>query len=202
MMDSTILFNLVALWVMLLLVLWLLLRLIGRQQTAMASRNTAVQEPVVLEPLLGTPAPPFVAWTLDQQLVSHADYQGYETLFILLSTSCPHCRNVVPEIERVGGKLQRRGGKVALAFGEPAEKVRAYYEKLGLTLPVLIAPIEVASFARDYNRRGGVPAFVAINSSGIVTHEGVVNQREEAWRAFVHEWQLYPLLTRAPALYH
>ena len=49
-----------------------------------------------------------------------------------------------------------------------------------MTLPVLIAPGEIASFTRDYNRRGGVPAFVAINSSGIVTHEGVVNRREEA----------------------
>src|SRR5581483_10779581 len=115
-MNVVILFNLAALWVVLLLVLWLLLRLMKIQRAA--NRDTTVREPVPSEPLLGTPAPLFVAWTLDQRLVSHMDYQGHETLFIFLSTTCPHCRNVVPEIERVGEKLQRRGGKVALVFGE------------------------------------------------------------------------------------
>jgi peroxiredoxin len=161
-----------------------------------------MQEPASTEPLLGTPAPPFAAWTLDQKLVSHADYRDHEALFIFLSTTCQHCRNAVPEIERVGEQLQRRGGKVALVFGETAEVARAYYEHLGMTLPVLIAPREITSFTHNYNRRGGVPAFVAINSSGIVTYEGVVNRREEAWRTLVHEWQIYPLLTKATALYY
>ncbi len=198
-MNVVILFNLAALWVVLLLVLWLLLRLMKIQRAA--NRDTTVREPVPSEPLLGTPAPLFVAWTLDQRLVSHMDYQGHETLFIFLSTTCPHCRNVVPEIERVGEKLQRRGGKVALVFGESAEKTRAYYERLEMTLPVLVAPIESTFFTRNYNRRGSVPAFVALNSSGIVAHEGVVNQREETWRTFVREWQLYPLLAKDASLY-
>lgn len=200
-MDPVILFNLVALWVVLLLVLWLLLRLMKIQRMAAATLDTTRREPESSEPLLGTPAPSFVAWTLNQRLVSHVDYQGHETLFIFLSTTCPHCRNVIPEIERVGVKLQRRGGKVALVFEESAEETRTYYERLELTLPVLVAPIESTSFTRNYNRRGGVPAFVAFNSSGIVTYEGVVNQREEAWRTFIREWQLYPLLTRDSSLY-
>ncbi|HZR39228.1 MAG TPA: redoxin domain-containing protein [Ktedonobacteraceae bacterium] len=201
-MESVIVFNLVVLWLIILLVLWLLLYSMRGQRTSIAAQSVSMREPASIESLQGTPAPPFAAWTLDQKVVSHTDYQGHETLFIFLSTTCQHCRNAAPEIERVGEQLQRRGGKVALVFGEAAEEARAYYEHLGMTLPVLIAPREITSFTRDYNRRGGVPAFVAINSSGIVTHEGVVNRREEAWRTLVHEWQIYPLLTRAPALYY
>ena len=200
-MNAVILFNLVALWLLLLIVLWLLLNVMKKQNAAVLAPAGAGQGPGPVEPLAGKRAPAFRAWTMDQQEVGQMDFQKHETLFLFLSTTCPHCRNVVPEIERVGEKLQRRGGKVALVFEEPAKNVGTYYESLGLSLPVLVAPQEQTTFAHDYNRRGGVPAFVAMNASGFVTHEGVVNVREEAWRTFVQEWQVYPLLSKPASFY-
>lgn len=203
-MDTVILFNLVALWVAVLLALWLLLRLIALPKAGKvdgSTRPVAGLEPAEIDALVGKPAPEFAAWTLDQRLASLEDYRGQEALFILLSTTCPHCRNVVPEIERVGEKLLRRGGKVALVFGESADTARTYYESLGLTLPILIAPKQTTTFTHDYNRAGGVPHFVALNRESIVIHEGVVNQRADAWRALVHEWQAYPMLAKSSALY-
>jgi len=35
----------------------------------------------------------------------------------------------------------------------------------------------------------------------VVIHKGVVNRRENAWRAFAQEWQAYPILARPAALY-
>lgn len=203
-MEQIIIFNLIALWGVVLLLLWLLLRLAQRPGVADQSRSAASQPArVQAEPLLGQPAPAFVAWTLDHERVTQTDYlgAGREALFIFLSTTCPHCRTVLPEIERVGEKLRQRGGSIAFVFGEPEEKVRAHAESIGLDLPILVAPRELSAFTSDYNRRGGVPAFVAVNPAGIVTHEGVVNRREEAWRTLTQEWQLYPTLTKAAALY-
>ena len=201
-MEKIILLNLIALWGVALLLLWLYLRSgAGRARQSQVAVPEAIPEK--LEPLSGQAAPEFVAWTLDHERVTHANYLGLgrETLFIFLSTRCPHCRNVLPEVERVAEKLLARGNKVAFVFGESEESTRSYSEKMELTLPILIAPNELSSFTRDYNRQGGVPAFVAINSEGIVTHEGVVHKGEEAWRTFVRQWQAYPTLTRVAALY-
>ncbi|MBV9691556.1 MAG: TlpA family protein disulfide reductase [Ktedonobacteraceae bacterium] len=199
-MEPVITLNLIALWLVVLLLLWLLLRLIRAKRAADQAAVPALA-PGKTEPLRGQRAPEFTAFTLDQQRVTHADYFGHETLFILLSTGCQHCRNVLPEIERVGQKLRQRGTQVALVFAASADKVRAYCEEMDLTLPVLVAPSESTPFVRDYNRSRGVPAFVAINSEGIVTHEGVVNRHEEAWRTLIREWQAYPILTKSATWY-
>ncbi len=203
-MEQIIIFNLIVLWGVVLLLLWLLLR-VAQRPSAPGQARSAGSPParVQAEPLVGQPAPAFVAWTLNHERVTQTDYlgSGREALFIFLSTTCPHCRTVLPEVERVGEKLQQRGGSIAFVFGEPEEKVRVYGESIGLDLPVLVAPRELSPFTTDYNRRGGVPAFVAVNPAGIVTHEGVVNQREEAWRMLTQEWQIYPTLTKAAALY-
>jgi len=199
-MEPFTVFNFIALWLVVLLLLWLSLRLLRERSIAQkAPAKRAV--PAEKKPLLGRHAPAFTAFTLDQQRVTHADYLGKETLFLFLGTTCPHCRNVLPEIERVGARLLSRGGSVACVFAADAKDARAYASELGLTLPILLAPKQESSFSEDYNRSGGVPAFVAVNSEGIVTHEGVVNRRQEAWRAFVNEWQVYPTLAKDPALY-
>jgi peroxiredoxin len=190
--------NLIALWLVVLSLAWLFVRV---SRMVLAERERAANVPARRsqpDSLVGQPAPAFVALTLDQRQVSRQDYLGVETLFFFLSTTCPHCRNAVPEIERVGEKVLRRGGKAALVFRESAEKARAYSESLGLKLEVLTASEAIVN---DYNRKGGVPAFVALNREGIVIHEGVVNRAAEAWRALVNEWQAYPTLTRSAALY-
>jgi thiol-disulfide isomerase/thioredoxin len=203
-MEQIVILNLIVLWGVVLLLLWLLLRLAQRPSVPSQARPaSSLPARVQAEPLLGQPAPAFVAWTLDHERVTQTNYLGtnHEVLFIFLSTTCPHCRNVLPEIERVGEKLRQRGGSIAFVFGEAEEKVRVYVESIGLDLPILIAPRELSSFTSDYNRRAGVPAFVAVNPAGIVTHEGVVNPREEAWRMLIQEWHIYPTLTKAAALY-
>lgn len=201
-MEQIIILNLSALWGVVLLLCWLVLRLAQRSGTV---SHTGSAEPprVQAEPLVGQPAPPFVAWTLAHERVTQADYLGSnrETLFIFLSTTCPHCRTILPEVERAGERLRQQGGSIAFVFGESEAKVRTYVESIGLEMPTLIAPKELSSFTSDYNQRGGVPAFVAINPGGIVTAEGVVNQREEAWRGLMREWHIYPTLSRAAALY-
>ena len=44
-MESVILFNLVALWLIILLVLWLLLYSMGRQRTLIAAQSVSMREP-------------------------------------------------------------------------------------------------------------------------------------------------------------
>lgn len=194
-MESFILLNLIVLWLVVLLLLGLVLL---RRPESLSKGSAAAQQTT---PLRGQLAPPFTAFLPDQQRVTHAEYLGHNTLFFLLSTTCPHCRNALPEIERVGERMRGRGWRVACVFQAEAEQAQAYAQELGLHLPLLIAPSARTSFAEDYNRSGGVPAFVSINTEGIVVHEGVVNRREEAWRAFVQEWHAYPILARPAALY-
>lgn len=203
-MEQIVILNLIVLWGVVLLLVWLVLRLAQRPHVPDQARTVdAPPARVQAEPLLGQSAPAFVAWTLDHEHVTQTSYfsTNREVLFIFLSTTCPHCRNVLPEIERVGEKLRQRGGSIAFVFGEAEARVRDYVESIGLDLPILVAPRELSSFTSDYNRRGGVPAFVAVNPAGIVTHEGVVNPREDAWRMLIQEWHIYPTLTKAAALY-
>jgi len=60
------------------------------------------------------------------------DFQKHETLFLFLSTTCPHCRNVVPEIGAGGRKVTEAGWQSRLVFEEP-RNVGTYYESLGLS---------------------------------------------------------------------
>ncbi|HLZ64550.1 MAG TPA: redoxin domain-containing protein [Ktedonosporobacter sp.] len=202
-METFLIFNLMVLWLLMLLVLSVSLRLLRWQHTQQATlARGAGASQAERGALKGKLAPAFTAFLLDGgQRVTEASYLGSQTLFLFLSTSCPHCRTIVPEIERIGARVLSKGGKVACVFAGEAEKTRAYCQELGLTLPVLLAPAETSSFSDDYNRAGSVPAFVAIDPEGIVAHEGVVNRREQAWRALVQEWQVYPMLAQSPALY-
>jgi thiol-disulfide isomerase/thioredoxin len=203
-MNAVVLLNLIGLWIVVLLLLLRALRKREAEEEGERSAPPPAAAQNARESLLLQEAPPFVAFLLagnEQHPVSLAQYHGVPTLFLFLSTSCAHCRILLPEMERVGHALLRRGGKVAYVFAEEAEGVAAYAQRFSLSLPILLAPRQVSAFIQTYNRAGGTPAFVAVSREGIVTHEGVVNPHSEGWRTLVTEWQIYPAIAKTASLY-
>jgi len=165
-------------------------RLLPTRYTSSNGRAPALQ---------GKLAPAFTGFTLNQQRVTHADYLGQESSSVSLDL-LPHCRNVLPDIERVGAHCWVAARRSPASFIADAEKTRASCQECGLTLPVLLSPRRKPPSARITIAQQRA-AFVAVNNEGIVTGEGMVHRQDEAWRAFVHLWQAYPILAKSAALY-
>ncbi|HBO68827.1 MAG TPA: redoxin [Deltaproteobacteria bacterium] len=92
-------------------------------------------------------------------------------LLVFWATWCPHCNEVVPEINRIhedfgrGDRLQI----LALDYKESPEKVEAFLRKKQVRYPVLLD--RNGTVARGY-RVLGIPTYILIDVAGRIVYRG------------------------------
>lgn len=128
-----------------------------------ASRD--VQEMVGLE--VGSQAPDFILPDVEGQLVSLAGLSG-ERILLFTSSSCPHCRNLLPELE----SFHRQNPDVQLVVintGSITETAQMAAEG-NLTFPILSwQPVPM-----DY-RVQAVPFSFVVDDQGFIVDKGPVS---------------------------
>ena len=106
---------------------------------ALASPLAAANAPI--KPWTGGPTPAFELSTLDGRKVELAALRGRVVLINYWATWCEPCREEMPAIERLRGKMKDRPFEVlAVNFGESEERVSAFVAKLNLSMPILLDP--------------------------------------------------------------
>ncbi len=122
---------------------------------------------VTLSP--GDPAPRFALKDIDGNVVSLDQFKGKTVVLAFWSTWCSRCEEELTFLRDTFGG--RRDVAVVLVNQDseksfPAERVRAYREKLGITFPVLID--EGLSLWEHYGI-SALPTSVVIGRNGLVT---------------------------------
>ena len=175
-MQPILVTNLVLLWIVLLLNLLLTIALIRRFN----DMDIGLEK--------GSLAPDFQAETLTGETVKLADYARKAVSFIFISPHCSPCLEKIPKLNALAAKAERAGVEMLLVNtdGDKAETA-AFVEKHNVTLPVLIAPSESNSFARDY-KADATPSYCILNQDSYVEAAGVFEpdweeQLARAWAA-------------------
>ena len=173
----------VLLWIIVLVNVLLTIALIRRLNQM---SNMAFPDDEGLEK--GTPAPNFTAETLAGEMVTLANYARKAVSFIFISPTCSPCVEKLPAMNDLATKAKQAGVELVLVStdGEKAD-MAALVQKHHVTVPLLFAPFEHNSFARDYKAES-TPFYCQLNQDGYVESSGF----------FGLDWEQQ--VTRAPSL--
>ena len=185
-------FVLVALSLIGLLNLTLVLRVSARLRAADHIRYEREHDG---EPLpLGAAAPEFNAMTLAGQGVTGQRLAGRPVLYLLLSPTCDHCRDVLPLLGDLAPLAQRAAGAQVVVVTDVGPKrardwLALVRDEDGVTVsvPVLAAPMSRTTMVVDYNPPGLMPYFCLVDAAGRIAARGPVGGPD--WRAQLASWQ-------------
>jgi len=137
--------------------------LIGVLATRPPSATRAVQSPLV-----GKPAPPIEAATVDGKQAALSDLRGRWVVVNFFATWCVPCRQEHPDLVRFAQAHETAGDASVLAvvYSDNTQAVREFRDKEGGTWPMLTDP--KGRIALDYGV-SGVPESFLISPDGIVT---------------------------------
>jgi len=116
---------------------------------------------------IGEKIPEFKITTIDGEEINAGTFTGKPTLAIFWSTSCPHCRELVPSMVRFDRERTEKDPRLIL-FSEGAEED---HRELALSSPIVLE--------KDYKtavKLGmyGTPSAVLINEHGVIVSEAAV----------------------------
>lgn len=126
-------------------------------------------------PKAGAGPSEWVDFTLEDmggRTVSLRQFIGRKPVLLYFwATWCPHCKESVPDINRIHGEPAEHGNVqvLALDFMETPEKVRSFIAARKAAFPVLLD--REGAVARMY-RVVGIPTYVLIGENGKVVHRG------------------------------
>ena len=139
-------------------------------------------------PKLGQPAPDFLLPDMAGNLVRLNEQNGSDILLVFGSTSCPHCEDKVPLLNRVESDSGDRGVRVLfVALGADHDTTREYAKRMNIGFNVLTDAC--GAVARQYNIRG-VPEAFLLDKDGIIQY----SSREDGRKI----WQLLEVRYSSP----
>lgn len=133
-----------------------------------------------LRPWSGDATPALALEDLQGKKHDLADYKGKVVLVNFWATWCEPCREEMPSLERLRGKLAGKSFEVvAVNYGESREKVAQFLEREFVSLPVLLDTQKDA--ARTWNVQGFPTTFV-VDARGRIRYSvfGTRNWSDEA----------------------
>ena len=133
---------------------------------ALATREPAVTR-AVSSPLLGKPAPPIEARSIDGEEVRLSANRGKWVLVNFFATWCVPCRQEHPELVRFAEAHEAQGDAVVLGviYSDSAQAVREFRDKEGGTWAMVDDP--KGRIALDYGV-AGVPESFLVDPEGRV----------------------------------
>ena len=132
----------------------------------MAAASVAAE--TQLKPWAGTVTPALARDDLTGKRVDLKDFRGRVVLVNFWATWCEPCRDEMPSLERLRGKLRGRPFDVlTVNYGEGPAKINAFLAKQKISLPVLLDPEKEA--AAEW-KAGGLPMTFLVDAEGRVRY--------------------------------
>lgn len=180
-MELILMINLISLWTIVLLILWLTLAS-GRQIRLLDKMFAPLAALTV-----GQMAPNFIAQTLDGETVTRDTFAGREVVFIFVFPSCTICREKIPALNGLYRKAKETGVDLVLVSTGNILDTKAMAGEIHITLPILLSPPESSSLASQYNPDRVTPFYCFINAYGIVVSSSIVGG--STWNDLQQKWQ-------------
>ncbi len=122
-------------------------------------------------PVVGAPAPDFTLQDLAGNTVTLSGLRGQVVLVNFWATWCGPCEAEMPAIQQRFETFQGSGLSVlAVNLAEPADAVRAFINRLGLTFTILLDPSETVF---DLYRVRGYPTTFIVDREGTIVKQHV-----------------------------
>jgi peroxiredoxin len=134
----------------------------------------------------GSVAPPFVAQTLQEEMVTLATYSGKAVVFIIVGVSSFY-RTAVLSCIHLASRAAEAGVMMVFVSVATAERTRLFVNEVHVRMPLLVVPDQGHSFLRDYNI-SGTPAYCFIDQYDVIQATGFLDVGEEGWRSLVETW--------------
>lgn len=132
----------------------------------MAAASVAAE--TQLKPWAGTVTPALARDDLTGKRVDLKDFRGRVVLVNFWATWCEPCRDEMPSLERLRGKLRGRPFDVlTVNYGEGPAKINAFLAKQKISLPVLLDPEKEAALEW---KAGGLPMTFLVDAEGRVRY--------------------------------
>lgn len=137
---------------------------------------------------IGVLAPDFEAQTLTGDNVSLATYAGRSVLFLFVHPHCQACTSKVPVLERLAPLACRVDSiHFVLVIEDKYTLARSMVDKMGVSLPVLIAPRQKSEFVKDYNPEGIYPYYCLLDENGVVRSRAPLGHGD--WPEMQRKWE-------------
>ncbi len=116
---------------------------------------------------IGEAVPELKIKAMDGQEISTSTFKGKRTLAIFWSTSCPHCRELVPSMVKFD-KEKTNDDPQLILFSEGSDED---HRELGLTSPIVLEKDYKTAVKLGMN---GTPSAVLINEQGVIVSEAAI----------------------------
>lgn len=133
----------------------------------------------------GEKAPGFEAVDLSGKTVTLEDFAGRSVAFVFSSSRCAPCREELPQVEDIAPVARRAGTEIVFVGLDELDEAKMFSQELGLTLPMLVAPLEGNSFKKDY-KVAGTPFFCLLDKDHKVEAAAFFS---EGWDKIVQRWE-------------
>jgi signal peptidase I len=147
-------------------------------------RHQVLSHPLGLS--AGQDAPPFMAQTLDEDVVTFATFSGQAVVFVFFAPShfwhdeLSFCLTLAPKAKEAG---------IVMVFVSctGVQPTRPFIDDLQISVPILVAPRASNPFLKDYHI-SATPAYCFVNQLGKVQSAGPLSRKWGAWKTLVESW--------------
>lgn len=138
------------------------------------------EQPVALQP--GESVPNVNARALQQGGIVHLPTRGNACVLLFMSSKCPSCLEVLPELEALMPSAEQAGLEMWLVSLEPAWRVRRFLNGSGLLARV--ANVKLSEY-RQLNANLISPAYAFVNHEGKLEATGFI--RDPHWQSLCEQ---------------
>lgn len=115
-----------------------------------------------------------------------AQWKGRPLVVNFWATWCPPCVEEMPDLQRVRDDYRARGVEIIGVGIDNAAKVREFRDRLGITLPLLVAGAGGTELGRELGNRAGVlPYTVLVAADGKVLQRKIGQVKPAELRAWL-----------------
>ncbi|NOK60024.1 MAG: hypothetical protein GFH27_549291n217 [Chloroflexi bacterium AL-W] len=199
-MDTLVIVNQLMLWIMVILLLLMVLKLARRSVQSHVTQTQVQRAEKRFADIIGQPAPDFSTYTLEGESITRSErFGGKPLVLVFMSTSCPHCRTAIPDLEITSFRARHTGIQIVPVISADLLETQQFVGDMSINIPVLVAPFAMSPWLEALNPEGFVPAYCYIGADGIIQSGGALHSQQ--WKDLTMEWQAMPVLRKPVSFY-